>query len=125
MSQYVRARDGSVYFFTVVTYGRRPILCREDSRAALKEYVKEAGNYPFDVIMITDQQDKDEIELLKSLIEINPMAYVVMLTGDVTTDKVMGSIRNGASGVLNSPYTADKVRLELEKFSFLREDKIA
>ena len=41
MSTYKRARDGCAYFFTVVTYGRQPILCLDDSRAALRQAIKE------------------------------------------------------------------------------------
>lgn len=36
MSNYRRARNGSTYFFTVVTHKRRPILCLEKSRITLR-----------------------------------------------------------------------------------------
>lgn len=41
MSNYKRARDGCTYFFTVVTYGRQPILCLDDSRMALRQAIRE------------------------------------------------------------------------------------
>ncbi len=41
MSNYRRAREGNTFFFTVVTHGRQPLLCLEESRAALKEVIKE------------------------------------------------------------------------------------
>ncbi|MBI5902100.1 MAG: transposase [Deltaproteobacteria bacterium] len=41
MSDYRRARGGSTYFFTVVTYGRQPILCLADSIKALSEAISE------------------------------------------------------------------------------------
>jgi putative transposase len=36
MSQYRRARTGSTYFFTLVSYERRPILCDEPIRKLLR-----------------------------------------------------------------------------------------
>jgi putative transposase len=36
MPNYIRTRTGSTFFFTVVTYERRPILCDESVRRALK-----------------------------------------------------------------------------------------
>ena len=36
MARYRRALDGTTYFFTLVTYRRRPILCDEPVRAALR-----------------------------------------------------------------------------------------
>ncbi|HLE18900.1 MAG TPA: transposase [Syntrophales bacterium] len=41
MSDYIRSRSGSTYFFTVVTYKRQPILCLDESRAALREAIKD------------------------------------------------------------------------------------
>lgn len=50
MPNHRRARDGSTYFFTVVTYQRQPFLCSNDSRTALKEVMAEVRkSYPFKV----------------------------------------------------------------------------
>lgn len=50
MSDYRRAKGGSAYFFTVVTYGRQPILCLDDSIKALREAIREAKEErPFEV----------------------------------------------------------------------------
>jgi putative transposase len=41
MPNYRRADvDGGSYFFTVVTYGRRPVLCDRDVRLALRESIQ-------------------------------------------------------------------------------------
>lgn len=48
-----------------------------------------------------------------------------MLVDEITPDKVLNSIRFGANGVLNKPFTPHKVEMELEKYSLLREDKRA
>lgn len=50
MPNYIRAREGSTYFFTVVTYRRQPILCLDESREALGEVLREVRElYPFEV----------------------------------------------------------------------------
>jgi len=41
MPNYRREREGNTFFFTVVTYGRQPLLCLEESRAALGDIIKE------------------------------------------------------------------------------------
>ena len=51
MSRYRRANiPGATYFFTVVTYCRRPILCDDLVRTALRHAVKTVqSRYPFTV----------------------------------------------------------------------------
>jgi putative transposase len=51
MSRYRRADiPGATYFFTVVTYRRRPILCDDLVRAALRDAVKMVQScHPFTV----------------------------------------------------------------------------
>lgn len=41
MPNYRRAREGTTFFFTVVTHGRQPILCLDESRTVLEEVIKE------------------------------------------------------------------------------------
>jgi DNA-binding NtrC family response regulator len=94
-----------------------------NSKEALKTFVHSQTDQPFDVTMIHDLGDMDELELLKSLIEINPDHYVIMLTDTITPEKVLNSIKFGANGILSKPFTADKIQMELEKYKLLREDK--
>ena len=48
MPNYKRARFGATYFFTVVTYQRRKILCLEPCREILRDVVKQTRDaYPF------------------------------------------------------------------------------
>lgn len=50
MPNYRRSREGSTYFFTVVTHLRRPILCTQESRGALRAAVAHARSlHPFAV----------------------------------------------------------------------------
>jgi putative transposase len=39
MTRYRRARAGTTYFFTVVSYHRRPILCDDEIRALLRQAI--------------------------------------------------------------------------------------
>lgn len=51
MSHYRRANTaGATYFFTVVTYQRRPFLCDDDVRAALRDgIIKVRERHPFQI----------------------------------------------------------------------------
>lgn len=50
MSNYRRARCGSTYFFTLVTYKRQPILCLPESIKVLKDTVRKVQQArPFDI----------------------------------------------------------------------------
>ena len=50
MPNYKRVREGETFFFTVVTYNRQPILCLEESRAALKGIIFETRTkMPFEI----------------------------------------------------------------------------
>ena len=42
MPNYRRSREGTAYFFTVLTYRRRPILCLDESPDALRAAIREA-----------------------------------------------------------------------------------
>ena len=48
MSNYRRARQGSLYFFTLVTEQRRPLLTDARCRTALRQAIEEVRRrYPF------------------------------------------------------------------------------
>ena len=43
--------SGGLYFFTVVTYDRQPILCTDDSRRMLREAIEETRrDHPFETV---------------------------------------------------------------------------
>jgi len=51
MPNYRRVREGHMYFFTVVTYQRQPILCRDECVNALSAVVSEVrSRYPFTTV---------------------------------------------------------------------------
>ena len=48
MPNYRRAMEGNTFFFTVVTYQRKPILCHEKSRLLLRKIIRDVRQlYPF------------------------------------------------------------------------------
>lgn len=50
MSRYRRAHAGATYFFTLVSFQRQPILCREDIRIALRAALRHVrGTRPFQI----------------------------------------------------------------------------
>lgn len=97
----------------------------EGSKDALKEFVNDHAKQPFNVTLICELANKEETKLLESLMEIDPQQYIVMLYNDISAEKVLASVQHGASGILNRPFSADKIRMELEKYSLMREDKQA
>lgn len=53
MSEYRRWREGSIYFFTVVTYQRRPILTTDLGRECLRTAFREIQRtFPFEIVAI-------------------------------------------------------------------------
>jgi putative transposase len=50
MSRYRRATGGSTFFFTLVSFQRRPILCDEAIRAALRKAIRDVrAHHPFSI----------------------------------------------------------------------------
>ncbi|EAQ82010.1 REP-associated tyrosine transposase [Blastopirellula marina] len=53
MSKYRRWREGSIYFFTIVTHERRPILTTDLGRECLRTAFKEVRKkFPFEMVAI-------------------------------------------------------------------------
>lgn len=105
--------------------GYTQVTAVADSKTAINEFVDKHKHQPYDLTLITDLSDGSEEELLESIVEIDPNHYVVVLTEHLTPDKVLSSIKSGASGLISKPFTANKLRMELEKFAFLRDKKSA
>ena len=108
---------------TLTNINMQNVLTVNSVKEAIQVFVDANETSPFDVTLLHELNDEDEIGLIKSLIEINPEQYVVVLTDSILPEKVLNCIRAGASGLLNKPFSAEKLRLELDKYSFLHEDK--
>jgi len=53
MRQYIRSREGSIFFFTLVTHERQPILTSRLGRQCLHEAIKAVhAKRPFEILGI-------------------------------------------------------------------------
>ena len=53
MTNYRRSHEGQIYFFTVVTHERRPILTTEFGRLSLRQAIKSVRTkHPFELTAI-------------------------------------------------------------------------
>ncbi len=51
MPNYIRAKEANTYFFTVVTWRRQPVLCREPCRAMLRKAIADVRRtHPFEIV---------------------------------------------------------------------------
>lgn len=51
MSKYIRSyTQGAFYFFTLVSYNRKKILCEDDFLQAFKNSIKQVQQHPFEII---------------------------------------------------------------------------
>lgn len=80
-----------------------------DGRDVAKQYVVAA---PSAVFLDIDLPDVSGHDLLRRIIEIDPDAYVVMLSGNGDRNNVSRAIQNGAKGFVGKPFTKDR----LEKY---------
>lgn len=87
-----------------------------------KDAIKSLEKDKYDVTFVHTTEGK-EIEGLPDICRANPAQYIVILTDKLSPEIVQNSIKLGASGILNQPYTSNKVRCELEKYELYSEDK--
>lgn len=92
----------------------------DNANKLLKNYVDNYKNDPIDIIFI-----KEELDLLNSIIEINPKQYCVLITKNTHDHKIMDFIRAGGSGVVSEPVTVHKIQMEVEKYKYLCEDQLS
>ena len=83
-----------------------------DPEAAIREF--ESGSYD---AVITDihMPGMDGLELLNSLRERQPDIPVIIVTGHGTADTAIQALREGASGMLIKPFTADELHTEVRR----------
>lgn len=84
----------------------------KNGKSAIKEFVGEH----YDVTFIHELPAEEERALIASMLEINPDHYIVILADDINAEKVLQAVQSGARGILNKPFTAPKLKLELDKF---------
>ena len=87
----------------------------KNGKEAIKEFVEE----PFAITFVHELPSEEEHALISSMLEINPQHYIVSLTDTVSPEKLKNFAQNGAKGILSKPFSAHKVKLELDKFELI------
>lgn len=78
-----------------------------NARDGIAAYVKNAPDILFLDINLPALSG---LEILKEILDIDPDAYIVMLSGNGNKDNVMGAITGGAKGFVSKPFTLDKLK---------------
>lgn len=61
-------------------------------------------------------------ELLERIVEIDPAAYVIMLSGNADRDNITQAMSKGAKGFVAKPFTREKIIQYIEKCPTIRHD---
>lgn len=92
------------------------VHCASDGRQGLLAYIKMAPDILF---LDIDLPDINGISVLHEIFNIDPKAFVVMLSGNGNRDNVMKAIQAGAKGFVGKPFTLDKLMKYIEKCPFI------
>ena len=78
----------------------------------LRLYAKHAPDILFLDIGLPDIDGHDVLEKIH---QMDPKAFVVMLSGNGNKDNIMKTIENGAKGFIGKPFTSDKVNHYIQR----------
>lgn len=87
-----------------------------DGQGAIMNYVNKAPDVLFLDIGLPDI---DGHKVLEKIFKIDPMAYVVMFSGNGDRDNIMKAIALGAKGFVGKPFTKEKLYQYIEKSPFI------
>ncbi|MCB1650649.1 MAG: response regulator [Alphaproteobacteria bacterium] len=88
---------------------------------ALRRYIEKAPDVLFLDIGLPDVNGH---EILKKIFEIDPSAYVVMLSGNGDRDNVLKAVENGAKGFVGKPFNKTKLSQYIQKSPFIQRKHI-
>lgn len=97
----------------------KPVLV-EDGRSAIIEYVAKAPDILFLDIGLPDISGHD---ILKEILEIDPDAFVVMLSGKGDQENILRALESGAKGFVGKPFTKDKLLQYIRKSPYIQDKK--
>ena len=101
----------------VISKTYRYIYAR-DGREALNTYVENAPDVLFLDIGLPDINGH---EVLESLFQIDPEAYIIMFSGRKDKDTMMKSLELGAQGFVGKPFTRDKVSHYIRQSPYVQQ----
>lgn len=88
------------------------ISLAEDGENAIAQYFTKAPDVLFLDIGLPDIDGHD---VLAKILEYDPGAFVIMLSGKGDKDNIMKAIENGAKGFVGKPFTREKLFQYIEK----------
>lgn len=94
------------------------VASAQDGREAILSYAAQAPDVLFLDIGLPDINGHD---VLEKIFEIDPQAYVVMLSGNGDRDNVLRAVSCGAKGFVGKPFTRDKLLQYIRKSPFIHE----
>ena len=100
--------------------GKYNLSMAQDGFGAVMMYAKKAPDILFLDIGLPDVSGH---AVLKKIFEIDPDAYVVMLSGNGDRENVMKAIDRGARGFVGKPFTKDKLLQYITKSSFVQKQR--
>jgi two-component system chemotaxis response regulator CheY len=94
------------------------LTSRGDAQNALHDYVALAPNLLFLDINLPDVTGH---ELLERIMQADPDAYVIMLSGNNDRQNVMRAMENGARGFVAKPFTREKIYQYIQRCPTLQQ----
>jgi len=94
-----------------------PITTLHSAAGALESYAECAPNVLFLDINLPDVKG---YELIKPILNIDPEAYIIMLSGNADRDNVVKAMSMGAKGFVAKPFTCQKLLQYIERCPTLR-----
>lgn len=94
----------------------------QDGQSALSLHAVRA---PHMVLLDINMPDVSGLEILPRLLEIDPQAYVIMLSGNSDRDNVMKAVEIGAKGFIGKPFTREKLLQYLKRCPLLTPEMVS
>lgn len=88
------------------------IFTASSGQDALNNYIR---NAPDVVFLDIGLPDASGLDVLLKIFEVDPKAYVVMLSGNGSRSNVVTAIQNGAKGFVAKPFSRDKLIHYIDK----------
>ncbi len=89
-----------------VLAGQARVVTAMQADEVIEEYLITA---PDIVLMDIGLPDTSGHELLKTILAMDPQAYIVMASGNSFRDDVVGAMTSGAKGFITKPFSRDKI----------------
>ncbi len=103
-----------------VLKGEYLVSSGEDGQAAIMLYAVKA---PDIVFLDIDLPDITGLDVLGKILQMDPRAYIVMLSGNGSRQNVMKSMELGAKGFVGKPFTREKLLAYIERCPTLKTKK--